>query len=43
MGGGQVWVNHVTLEPVSNEIQATAPSLNQKPLPKAPVNLSFSE
>ncbi|WP_353064858.1 hypothetical protein RBB77_03735 [Tunturibacter psychrotolerans] len=43
MGGGQVWINHVTLEPVSDEIKATAPSQNQKPLSKAPVNLNFSE
>jgi hypothetical protein len=42
-GGGKVWVNHVTLEPVGNEIKATAPALTQKPLVKAPVNLNFSE
>lgn len=43
MGGGQVWVNHVTLDPVSNEINVTAPSLNQKALSKTPVNLNFSD
>jgi hypothetical protein len=40
-GGGKVWVNHVTLEPVGPEIQVTAPS--QKPLLKTPANLNFNE
>jgi hypothetical protein len=42
-GGGKVWVNHITLEPVGNEIRATAPALDQKPLLKTPSNLNFNE
>jgi hypothetical protein len=40
-GGGKVWVNHVTLEPVGNEIQVTAPAPGQ--LSKTPANLNFNE
>jgi hypothetical protein len=43
MGGGQIWVNHVTLEPVGNEVNVTAPTSSQNPLLKAPVNLNFNE
>jgi hypothetical protein len=42
-GGGKVWVNHVTLEPVGNEIKVTAPAPSQKPLFKTPSNLNFNE
>jgi hypothetical protein len=42
-GIGKVWVNHVTLEPVGNEIKVTASEPTQKPLLKTPVNLNFSE
>jgi hypothetical protein len=43
MGAGKVWVNHVTLEPVGNEVKVTASTPNQRPLLKTPVNLNFSE
>ncbi len=42
-GGGKVWINHVTLEPVGNEVKVTASASSPKPLLKMPVNLNFSE
>lgn len=43
-GAGQVWMNHVTIEPVGPETEVTGSSANQNsPPPKTPTNLDFSD